>query len=54
MEACKLTVENARLNGVSERLEVLTETWAESNNFFVHAVFNCFTVRMGQLELLYS
>ena len=33
MEACKLTVENARLNGVSERLEVLTETWAESNNF---------------------
>ena len=33
VEACKLTVENARLNGVSDRLEVLTETWAESKNY---------------------
>ena len=33
VEACKLTVENARLNGVSDRLEVLTEIWNESKNF---------------------
>jgi len=34
-EACKLTVENARLNGVSDRLEVLTEMWNESENFVI-------------------
>jgi len=33
VEACKLTVENAHLNGVSDRLEVLTDTWNESKNF---------------------
>jgi len=33
MEACKLTVENARLNGVSDRLEVLSETWDEGKNY---------------------
>ena len=33
VEACKLTVENARLNGVSDRLKVLTDTWNESKNF---------------------
>ena len=30
VEACKLTVENAHLNGVSDRLGVLTDTWSES------------------------
>jgi len=38
IEACKLTVENARLNGVSKRLEVLTETWDEGKN---SGVFFC-------------
>jgi len=29
VEACKLTLENACLNGVSDRLEVLTQTWSD-------------------------
>ena len=40
VEACKLTVENARLNGVSDRLEVVTDTWAESRNL----TYNVFAV----------
>jgi len=35
VEACELTAENARLNGVSHRLEVLTQTWAESKNYVI-------------------
>ena len=35
VEACKLTVENAHLNGVSDRLEVLTDTWTERRNFYM-------------------
>ena len=48
MEACKLTVENARLNGVSDRLEVLTETWDESKNSEMSVQFLFFRcLRLG-------